>query len=109
MSAASPVHQQLQKTLDVVQRGFEELVQNIPQQYHEQCMSQNGKNIEKYAQCMYKRSKNVDKQMKAFDFKMLFMGITFDQCIKTTSQDQCIQNAKSTVEKFIDDFKKNVQ
>ncbi|CAD8063735.1 unnamed protein product [Paramecium primaurelia] len=109
MSGASPVHQQLQKTLDVVQRGFEEVVQNIPKQYHEQCMSQNGKNVEKYAQCMYQKSKNVDKQMKAFDFKMLFMGITFEQCIKTTQQDQCIQNAKSTVEGFINDFQKIVK
>lgn len=27
---------------------------------------------------MHKKSKNVDKQMKAFDFKMIFMGMTFD-------------------------------
>ncbi|CAD8056072.1 unnamed protein product [Paramecium primaurelia] len=109
MSSASPVHQQLQKTLDVVQRGFEEIVQNIPKQYHELCMNQNAKNMEKYAQCMYKKSKTVDKQMKAFDFKMLFMGITFDQCIQTNSQDQCIKNAKSSVEGFISDFQKNVK
>jgi hypothetical protein len=46
---------------------------------------------------MMKRSKKVDKEMRAFDFKMLYMGNTFENCIKSGDTDKCVEAAKTNV------------
>ena len=53
---------------------------------------------------MMKRSKKVDKEMRAFDFKMLYMGNTFENCIKSGDTDKCVEAAKTNVQRYINEF-----
>lgn len=43
---------------------------------------------------MMKKSKRVDKEMRGFDFKMVYMGYRFENCIKTGDTDKCVEAAK---------------
>ncbi|CAD8127983.1 unnamed protein product [Paramecium sonneborni] len=108
MQSPNPAQAQLQQQLEILQKGFEQLVQRVPETIHLSCLSQNNKDVNRYSDCMMKRSKRVDKEMRLFDFKMVFMGNQFERCIQSGDTDKCVESAKTDVQRYINEFQKNI-
>ncbi|CAD8193318.1 unnamed protein product [Paramecium octaurelia] len=108
MHQSHPAQAQLQQQLENLQKGFEQLVQRVPETIHLSCLSQNSKDVNRYSDCMMRRSKVVDKEMRQFDFKMMFMSNQFEKCIQSGDSGKCVESAKADVQRYINEFQKNI-
>ncbi len=78
------------------------------------CFTNARGDAEKFVDCMMKATKRIEKEEKKLEFKLAFFQNQVYNCFKTayekkTGYDNCKSEAKTNIQKYLDDFVKNVK